>query len=609
MQLIGPSTPSVQFFSDFVKWRKHPACDPPSTRFSLHAEEGKLEAFPHRYFVTWRNLVAIERKVAYFFCMDPSSICPPNVDLLKRLLLDMSQQRTLENVLNLIVDRLASQPDVALSRIWMVGPGDLCADCHMRSECSDQTSCLHLVASAGSSIVDGQEWTDLNGFFRRFPFGVRKVGKIASTAEPIEVADIAQHPQFLARPEWAEAEGIRALGGQPLIHQGEVLGVLALFTRACLGQENLTWMRMIADHAAAAIANARAFEEIAHLKEQLELERDYLREELAGVHEFGDIVGQSPALENVLQQIDLVAATDASVLILGESGTGKELVAREIHRRSQRADRPLVKCNCASIPRELYESEFFGHVKGAFTGAIADRRGRFQLADGGTLFLDEVGEIPLDMQSKLLRVLQEGEFERVGEERTQHVDVRIVAATNRDLKQESDARRFREDLYYRLNVFPIQIAPLRERKEDVSLLAAHFIELSSQNLNRPAPRLTQGNVLQLQRYEWPGNIRELQNVIERAVITAVSGRLKFDLPGGATARPTGSADATKTDASAETEIVSDDEMRRRERENILAALKRTKWKISGEDGAADLLGIKPTTLTSRMKKMGVERPV
>ena len=280
----------------------------------------------------------------------------------------------------------------------------------------------------------------------------------------------------------------------------------------------------------AAIANARAFEEIGRLKEQLELERDYLREELAGVQEFGDIIGQSPSLKNVLQQIDLVAATDASVLILGESGTGKELVAREIHRRSQRHERSMVKCNCASIPRELYESEFFGHAKGAFTGAISDRAGRFQLADGGTLFLDEVGEIPLDMQSKLLRVLQEGEFERVGEERTQRVDVRIVAATNRDLKQEIEAKRFREDLYYRLNVFPIQIAPLRERKEDISVLAAHFVDLSARNLNRAPPRLTQGNILQLQRYDWPGNIRELQNVIERAVITSVKGRLRFDLP-------------------------------------------------------------------------------
>lgn len=542
--------------------------------------------------------------------MKPPDICPHNVELLKRLLLDMSRERGVQQVLKLVVDRMASQPEVALARIWLVGPGDLCSNCHMRDQCEDQTSCLHLVASAGSSTLTGDEWTGLDGAFRRFPFGVRKVGRIAATGQPLEVPDIAEHPEILASPEWAEAEGVRALGGQPLIHQGEMLGVLAIFTRACLGEENLTWMRMIADHAASALANARAFEEIARLKEQLELERDYLREELAGAQEFGDIIGHSPSLKNVLQQIELVAATDASVLILGESGTGKELVAREIHRRSQRQDRSMVKCNCASIPRELYESEFFGHAKGAFTGAISDRAGRFQLADGGTLFLDEVGEIPLEMQSKLLRVLQEGEFERVGEERTKRVDVRIVAATNRDLKQEIEAKRFREDLYYRLNVFPIQISPLRERKEDISVLAAHFIDVSARNLNRSPPRLTQGNILQLQRYDWPGNIRELQNVIERAVITSVRGRLRFDLPGVEKGKRSDVAEAsTSIESSSDPPIVTDDEMRRRERENVIAALKRTKWKISGDDGAAELLGIKPTTLTSRMKKMGIERPV
>jgi len=539
--------------------------------------------------------------------MSPRAICPTDVDLLKRLLLDMAQERCVENVLKLIVDRTASQPEVALARIWLVAPGDLCSNCHMRDQCPDQTSCLHLVASAGTSQQTGEEWTNLDGFFRRFPFGVRKVGKIASTGEPIEIADVAEHPEILARPDWAKAEGIRALGGQPLVHQGEVLGVLAVFTRACLGEENLTWMRMIANHAAAAIANARAFEEIERLKGQLELERDYLRDELLDAHEFGDIVGQSPSLRNVLQQVELVAPTDASVLILGESGTGKELIAREIHRHSQRQDRPMVKVNCASIPHELFESEFFGHVRGAFTGAVADRAGRFELADGGTLFLDEVGEIPLALQSKLLRVLQEGEFERVGEEQTRSANVRMIAATNRDLKEEIEAKRFREDLYYRLNVFPIEIAPLRQRKEDLAVLADHFVELSARNLNRPAPRLTQGDIIELQRYDWPGNIRELQNVIERAVITSTAGRLRFDLPASAKTKSGGATRTTREDDDAE--IIADDEMKRRDRENIVAALRRTAWKISGEGGAAELLGIKPTTLASRMKKMGINRPV
>ena len=542
--------------------------------------------------------------------MTHSTLCPTDVERFKRLLLDMAQERSIDNLLKRIVHQLAGQPAVALARIWLIAPADLCATCHMRNECPDQTSCLHLVASAGVSDASDQEWTNLDGFFRRFPIGVRKVGTIAATGKPIEVPDTAVETQWIAKPDWAAAEGIRGFGGQPLIHQGKVLGVLALFSRDCLGEENLTWMRMIANHAAAAIANARAFEQIEELKHQLELERDYLRDEVLEAHAFGDILGQSPSLKTVLQQIELVAPTEANVLILGESGTGKELVAREIHRRSLRHEHPMVKVNCASIPRDLYESEFFGHVRGAFTGAVTDRTGRFELAAGGTLFLDEVGEIPLPLQSKLLRVLQEGEFEPVGDNRTRHVNVRILAATNRDLKQEVQAKRFREDLYYRLNVFPIEIAPLRQRKEDIALLASRFVELSAENLNRPRPRLNQANLLQLQRYDWPGNIRELQNVVERAVITANSGRLSFDLP---TEENHGiSADRVLPQEPmqpAPIKIATYDELHRMERDNILAALKQTEWKVSGRGGAAELLGIKPTTLASRIKKMDISRPV
>ena len=542
--------------------------------------------------------------------MNDTALSTADIDRLKRLLLDVGQERSVETVLKLIVDRLSDQPDVALARIWLLAPGDICANCHMRPECPDQTSCLHLAASAGTSEVSGEAWRNLDGFFRRFPIGVRKVGKIAATSKPIEVPDTTADSQWLARPDWAKAEGIRGFGGQPLLHQGKVLGVLAMFARACLGEENLTWMRMIADHAAAAIANARAFEEIEELKRQLELERDYLRDEVLEAHAFGDILGQSDSLRKTLQQIELVAPTEASVLILGESGTGKELVAREIHRRSSRQKGPMVKVNCASIPRDLYESEFFGHVRGAFTGAVNDRTGRFELADGGTLFLDEVGEIPLALQSKLLRVLQEGEFERVGEERTRQVDVRILAATNRDLRQEVGAKRFREDLYYRLNVFPIEIAPLRERKEDIGLLASHFLDLSAEQLKCPTPRLTQANLLQLQRYDWPGNIRELRNVIERAVITATSGRLGFDLPTDEQPVLPDRRNLVEKSRQAEpTRIVTYDELHRMERESILAALKRTQWKVSGHGGAAELLGIKPTTLASRMKKMDIRRPI
>ena len=297
------------------------------------------------------------------------------------------------------------------------------------------------------------------------------MGQIAATGIPLFVANTAEQSEWIARPEWATREQIRSFAGQPLVFGSETLGVIAVFSRVELSEIDIRWLRLFADQAAITIVNARAFEEIELLKRRLELENEYLREEISQSQAFGDIVGSSPALKKVLEQIDLVAGTNANVLILGESGTGKELVARAIHQRSQRRDRPLVKVNCASIPKELFESEFFGHAKGAFTGALRDRIGRFQLADGGTIFLDEVGEIPLDLQSKLLRVLQEREFERVGEETSRRVDVRIIAATNRDLEAESRAGRFREDLYYRLGVFPIQVPPLRDRAADIGPLA------------------------------------------------------------------------------------------------------------------------------------------
>ncbi|MCH7476399.1 MAG: sigma 54-interacting transcriptional regulator, partial [Gemmatimonadetes bacterium] len=275
----------------------------------------------------------------------------------------------------------------------------------------------------------------------------------------------------------------------------------------------------------------RALAEVETLKDRLQAENLYLQEEIKTHHNFAEIVGRSIAIQNVLEAVETVAPTEANVVITGETGTGKELVARAVHALSPRKDKPLIKVNCASIPRELFESEFFGHVRGAFTGAIRDRVGRFQLADGGTLFLDEVGEIPLEMQSKLLRVIQDGEYERVGDGKTRTVDVRIITATNRDLKQEVEAGRFRQDLYYRFNVFPIEVAPLRHRREDIPLLATRYVEQAARKLNRPMPHFTTAEVRRLQEYDWPGNVRELQNVIERALITQQPGRrLHFDLP-------------------------------------------------------------------------------
>ena len=323
---------------------------------------------------------------------------------------------------------------------------------------------------------------------------------------------------------------------------------------------------------------------------------------------FGKIIGQSGACRRIISQVEVVAPTDATVLILGETGTEKELIAREIHQRSRRNDKPLVRVNCTSIPRELFESEFFGHAKGAFTGAIKDRAGRFEIAAGGTLFLDEVGEIPLELQSKLLRVLQEKCYERVGEDRTRQTDVRIIAATNRDLKKDIGAGHFREDLYYRLNVFPLQVPPLRERKGDITLLATHFVELLVKELGCPKPRLTRAGIEALESYEWPGNIRELRNVIERAAIFARGGALEFDLPvTGASVDPT--SFGPQYSDGLDPEYLTESEMRRRERENLLAILQKTGWRIKGSDGAAELLGVKATTLVARIKKMGFNRPL
>ncbi|GMG82659.1 sigma 54-interacting transcriptional regulator [Paralimibaculum aggregatum] len=342
-----------------------------------------------------------------------------------------------------------------------------------------------------------------------------------------------------------------------------------------------------------------ATEEVARLKRRLEMENAYLQEEIRESRNHNEIIGISAAIAETVRQIELVAPTDANVVIIGESGTGKELVAQAIHQDSTRADRPLIRVNCAAVPRDLFESEFFGHVKGAFTGALRDRIGRFELADGGTLFLDEVGEIPVELQSKLLRVLQEGSFERVGAAETRQIDVRVIAATNRDLSSEVAAGRFREDLYFRLNVFPIRLVPLRERPEDIAPLAEHFLKLSARRLNVPIPTLSNANVDQLRAYSWPGNARELQNVVERAVILAQGGRLGFDVsnaPGPAAAQKAPAPAAIETEAA----------RRAAEIENMRAALEACGGKVSGPDGAAALLGLKPSTLYSRLRRLGLK---
>jgi transcriptional regulator with GAF, ATPase, and Fis domain len=467
---------------------------------------------------------------------------------------------------------------------------------------------LHLAASGYKTLSDsGADVPRFDHPNGRMPMGVGLAGKVAASGQQIIIRAPVAGPGELAQLDGLEQGRICGFSGSPIIFKGEVLGVTCVFVRKDIPEDALPWGQIFADHIGAAIANARAFEEIQRLKAQLQEQNTYLLEEVVEARAFGDLVGQSAALRQIVSQIDLVAPTEASVLILGDTGTGKDLVAYEIHHRSRRKDRPMVRVNCASIPKELFESEFFGHVKGAFTGAIRDRPGRFETADGGTLFLDEIGELSIEMQGKLLRVLQEKCYERVGDDLTRQADVRIIGATNRDLKEEVAAGRFREDLYYRLHVFPIYVAALKERKEDIPLLARHFVELSVKGLRCPQPRLTRAAVAELQDYDWPGNVRELRNVIERAVILARGGPLHFDLPVTDPA-PAPASPGPSSAAKAGLKYLTEAEMRRRQRENVVAVLEGAGWKIKGAEGAAELLGVRPTTLLSRMKKMGIKRP-
>lgn len=527
-----------------------------------------------------------------------------------QLLLDIAEQRSLEPIFEKVIGYGVEQTEFDVCQIWLVEKGDLCATCRHQSECADQSRCLHMVAGKGRLALSSegpQPYEDRNA---RIPLNLGPLGEAASTGELISLRSADIKPGSIAGLEWALDKGIGKVGIRPINFKGEALG--ALVGGACKGPPDsfTPWGHVFADHIGAAIANARAFEEIKCLKTQLELQNSYLQEEVVEAKAFGDLVGQSAALRNIVSEIDVVATTEASVLILGETGTGKELVAHEIHRRSDREEGPLVRVNCASIPRDLFESEFFGHVRGSFTGAVKDRAGRFEMAEGGTLFLDEVGEIPLEIQSKLLRVLQEKRYERVGDDRTRHADVRILAATNRDLKKAVAGGRFREDLYYRLNVFPVQVPPLRRRMEDIPLLAKHFVDLSVKELKCVKPKLTRAGIAKLQSYDWPGNVRELRNVIERAVILARGGVLEFELP--ISAQPANLLQpGPQSGASAEElnpDFLTEVEVERFERENLLKVLEAVNWRIKGANGAAELMGVKPTTLVSRIEKWGLTKP-
>jgi len=774
------------------------------------------------------------------------------VEALLALAAKVADEKSPPAVLDAIVRGLADETGVALARIWLLAPGDLCKECFLREDCTDQTQCLHLVASAGASLKPGEDWSFLGGHFRRIPLAGRKVGAIARTGKPILVSDLAAESEWIARPDWARNEEIRSFVGHALVFRGEILGVLAIFSRAPLSEQESAWIRIFAGQASAAIANAQAFaeqelaeealekrarelrqvidvspshmfiweadgsasygnrtsteyfgeiplkppmefldlvthpEDVGRLKElvskgiargeSIEMEarmrrhdgeyrwfryqlrplrnedgsiarwcgtrvdiddqkrateeaqrenaalrknfnqlqqvidsvplhmfiiypdgsaaqsnqacRDYfdpygelgprefisrfvhaedqenmwqqflkareaaraftvetrlrgrdgqyrwfleqlapirdadghifrwcgvrtdiheqkqaqersrqetlaLREEIDKASMFEEIVGAAPALRVVLGRVAKVAQSDSTVLITGETGTGKELIARAIHKRSPRAAGAFVSVNCAAIPRDLIASELFGHEKGAFTGALQRRIGRFELAEGGTIFLDEIGELTAETQVALLRVLQEREFDRVGGNRPIRADARVIAATHRDLPGAITAGTFRSDLFYRINVFPIEAPPLRARKEDIRLLVAYFIDRYSSKSGKKFRRIEKKTMESLQSYPWPGNIRELQNVIERSVIVCETEDFSVD-----------ESWLSHEDDSGQPLA---DELANQEKSRIEAALAATKGRVSGGSGAAARLGMPASTLDSKIKSLKIDK--
>lgn len=407
-----------------------------------------------------------------------------------------------------------------------------------------------------------------------------------------------------------EAQGLETVFILPLAFSHQSTGVLVLAHRdlSIFNAQNCRLLRQIADRIGIAVDNADAYRKVTHLKENLKNENNKINEQILSSQSFGDIIYQSDAMRDVLQQVNIVALSDSTVLILGETGTGKEIIARAIHQMSLRKDKPLVKINCAAIPSTLLESELFGHDKGAFTGAINTHRGRFEMADGGTLFLDEIGDMPIELQPKLLRVLQEREIERIGGTRTIPVNVRVIAATNRDLKQMVIDREFRNDLFYRLNVFPLVLPPLRDRPDDIPLLVRYFTQKLARRLNRQIDTIPADAMRQLMRYEWPGNVRELENILERAVLLSRDNTLSLHL----NAQPSSMVQPVAHDPfpfplprvaeMMHTEPPENDE---EERQRIIQVLRETNGIVAGPRGAASKLGMKRTTLLSRMQRLGI----
>jgi transcriptional regulator with GAF, ATPase, and Fis domain len=517
---------------------------------------------------------------------------------LQSLASSVAQGRSPEAVLQELVRGLGMTEGVALARIWLV-------------EQEGVELVLRLRASIGISRNHPDEmWNRLDGAYARLPLTFGKVGHVATTGEQLLLH--RGEADWLSEADWAEREGIESFAAQPLIFRTTIYGVLAVFSRKRWERAQLAWLRIFADQAAVALAVHRAMGE---LEVRRHAEREPTSESQPPESAGSELVARSPAMRELLSQVNAVAKTPCTVLITGESGVGKELIANAIHRHSSRALAPLVKVNCASVPRELFESEFFGHVRGAFSGAARDREGRFQLAHGGTLFLDEIGEIPLELQGKLLRVLQEQEFEPVGDDRTRRVDVRVIAATNRDLQVEVEAGRFRRDLFYRLSVVPLHIPPLRVRSADIAPLVEHFIISGARRLGIPVPPVTLRTLQELEAYDYPGNVRELRNMVERALVLwhPSDPYLNIQVPTTPSVESANRGDEALSPVVSNgssipklSRVLSEAEFRALERQNVENALRQCGGKIAGSSGAAKLLGLSPSTLAYRMKVLGAK---
>jgi transcriptional regulator with GAF, ATPase, and Fis domain len=528
---------------------------------------------------------------------DPAS----QLSILREITGRLAAGQRLEDVLTTITSVLVERAGVRSVAIWLYLSDDECEQCRdVPGAPASGERRLHRVARSANPPVPAFDHVHTLPLDETFAARVRRDRAPIWHNGPLELAhqirtstgNTADLPSAEELAASVTKEGAKAGAVFPLFVGEDLTGFLFLLTDRLLAAEEVQYLEVFAIQAASIIRSARLYLEVERLRDHLALENAYLEEAVREEAGFAEIVGTSPVLDDVIRLIRQVAPTDSTALLSGETGTGKELVARAIHGASRRASHPLIKVNSGGMSPGLVDSELFGHERGAFTGATQRRIGRFELADRGTLFLDEVAELPAETQVKLLRVLQEREFERVGGERTLRVDVRLIAATHRDLDQEVAAGRFRSDLYYRLNVFPIRIPPLRERPEDIGPLAQHFVSQFSRRLGKSLTGISRGSFARLNRYAWPGNIRELQNVIERACVLATGSVVDVPEPALGATRAAAWNPATLEDA---------------ERSHILRTLERTEWRVEGEGGAADLLGLRPSTLRSRLQRLGIQR--